>query len=113
GWSLIQGMLPGLMYAAQEVVHYPVPEGMELTRRFAGRAYFNLTLMQWVFYDPFGLTPAQLNQGLGGHQPEMAVPAGSPYRGLQGWKRRFAGLKLARYLLRLARQFPQGLARTF
>ncbi len=112
-WSLIQGILPHLLFAPQEAVHYPLPKGIELTRRFAGRAYFNLTLMQWAFYDPFGLTPAQFNRSLGGYQPEIAVPAGNPYRGLQGWKRRLAGLRLARLLLGLARQFPQEVAQTF
>jgi pyruvate,water dikinase len=64
-------------------------------------------MMQGAYYDALGLTPAQINLGIGGYQPEIPVPAGSPYWGWQGWKRQWAGLKLARVVWRLARQFPR------
>ena len=53
---------------------YPVPAGLVNTRRFAGRAYLNLSHVHWMSYDAFGVSPGETNKLLGGHQPETPFP---------------------------------------
>ena len=40
-----------------------MPPGAEVVRRFHGRGFFDLTMMQWAFYDAFGILPADVGQG--------------------------------------------------
>src|SRR5262249_16135429 len=86
-WSLIQTILRGILFASPEAAGYPLPRGLEVVRRFSGRLYFDLSTLQWIFYDSFGMWPAAVNHSLGGHQPEIPVPPGSPFRGRRGWRR--------------------------
>src|ERR1017187_799899 len=71
-----------------------MPPGLEVMRRFQGRAFFDLTAMQWAFYDAFGVLPAEVVKVLGGHQPQIPVPPGSPLKGPRGRRRGMAGLRL-------------------
>src|SRR5208282_5001572 len=48
--------------------------GMEVVRRFQGRAFFDLTGIQWAFYDAFGVLPADTVKAIGGSQPVIPVP---------------------------------------
>ncbi len=73
---------------------YRVPEGLPYLRLFHGRAYLNLSLMQWCNYDACGITPRQYNTSVGGHQPEIGVSENSPYGGLKGLKRIWRMMKL-------------------
>jgi pyruvate,water dikinase len=96
-WStLCTGVLAAL-YAAQRAVGYEIPPGIELIRRFHGRAYFDLTGIEWAFYDAFGVLPADTVRSIGGSQPEVPVPP-DPLRGVKGRRRRMAGLRLMRRL---------------
>lgn len=63
------------------------PEGMEMIRRFNGRAYLDLTSLMWYAYDTFGLTPQHVSQVLGGHQPKIPIPPSDPLSGIQGMRR--------------------------
>ncbi len=102
--------LDGLLYAAPAAVGYAVPPGLELARRFAGRAYFDLSLFHWIFYDSFGLLPAEANRALGGYQPELPVPAGSPYLGRRGPARLLSCLRLVGLMFVAGRRLPRDLA---
>jgi pyruvate,water dikinase len=70
---------------------------MELIRRFHGHAYFDLTGMQWAFYDAFGVLPSETIEAVGGSQPEIPVPK-NPLGGREGRRRRIARLRLIRQL---------------
>lgn len=68
-------------------VGYPILPGLRNSRLFNGRVYANLSLLQWRFYDCFGITPSSTNEAMGGHQPEIRINEKGPYHGLRGLKR--------------------------
>jgi hypothetical protein len=74
-----------------------------VVRRFQGRAFFDLTSIQWAFYDCFGVMPADTVKSIGGSQPEIAVPP-DPLKGPQGRSRSNGGLAAAVEDLELFRQ---------
>jgi pyruvate,water dikinase len=110
-WSLLQTILRAILFAALEAVGYRLPRGMEVVRRFSGRLYFDLSALQWAFYDGFGLRPADVNRGLGGHQPEIPVPPGKPFRGRAGWRRLRTLVALLGQFFQVGRTHPRELAR--
>jgi pyruvate,water dikinase len=92
-WSVLKDVVEAVAFAGPIVSGYQLETGSELVRRIQGRGYFELTLMQWVFYDSLGVTPAQVAQSLGGYQPEIALP---PDRnpGRDKPRRSMAGLRM-------------------
>ncbi len=96
-WSSLCNGISEALYSAQRAAKYEIPPGMELIRRFHGRAYFDLTGMQWAFYDAFGILPADTVQAIGGSQPQIPVPK-NPLGGQEGRRRRLARLRLVRQL---------------
>jgi pyruvate,water dikinase len=96
-WSSLCNGISEALYAAPRAARYEIPPGMELIRRFHGRAYFDLTGMQWAFYDAFGILPVDTVQAIGGSQPEIPVPK-NPLGGQAGRRRRIARLRLVRQL---------------
>lgn len=98
-WSLLSGVVADAAYAVQDAVGYPVPPGVEVARRFHGRGFFDLTMIQWALYDSLGVLPAEVVRQIGGHQPEIAVPPGSPLlKGRAGFRRSLAALRLVRQI---------------
>jgi hypothetical protein len=55
-------------------------------------------MMQWAFYDAFGIQPTDLVEMIGGSQPTIPVAPGSPLKGPNGRRRRMAGLRLFRQI---------------
>ncbi|HTX74897.1 MAG TPA: PEP/pyruvate-binding domain-containing protein [Terracidiphilus sp.] len=96
-WSSVCNGVSLALYAAQRAAGYEIPPGIEIIRRFHGRAYFELTGMQWAFYDAFGVAPADTVNSIGGSQPQIPVPP-NPLQGPIGRRRRLAGLRLLRRL---------------
>ena len=94
-WSMLSDIVGDAAYATQIAVGYSMPPGVEVIRRFHGRGFFDLTLMQWAFYDAFGLTPEDVVKQIGGQQPEIAVPP-DPLKGRAGRRRILASLRLLR-----------------
>jgi pyruvate,water dikinase len=84
-------------YSALKAARYQMPAGMEVVRRFQGRAFLDLTMMQWAFYDAFGVLPADAVRMIGGRQPEIPVPP-DPLKGRLGRRRALAGLRLLRQI---------------
>ncbi len=105
-WSFLKEAVDAVAFAGPISAGYPLETGAELVRRFQGRAYFELTLMQWVMYDALGLLPAQVVQAIGGHQPEIPVP-GDPNRGRDGRRRMMARLRLLRKLWGIERELAR------
>ncbi len=110
-WSLIRSALWPLLFSTVESVGAPPPAGLEPTRRFSGRAYFDLSSLQWAYYEALGISPSETNRALGGHQPEITVPPGSPFRGRNGRARLWANLKIAAVLIPFGRTFPRDIRR--
>jgi pyruvate,water dikinase len=94
-WSSLNNAVVDVLYAPLTAAGYEVPAGMEVVRRFHGRAYFDLTGIQWAFYDSFGVMPADSVRAIGGSQPVIAVPP-DPLLGPQGRRRNMAGMRLVR-----------------
>ncbi|MCX9010604.1 MAG: PEP-utilizing enzyme [Candidatus Methanoperedens sp.] len=86
-WNLASCMLPRMMSASLQAAGYHVPAGINWVRLYKGRGYFNLSALQWGFYDSMGFMPGKTNEFIGGHQPEIKVPAGNPLSGRKGMKR--------------------------
>lgn len=105
----VRSMIRRMLLVTQESAGYEMPAGMHLMRRFAGRAYFELAAMQWAFYDAFGVTPAETNASIGGHQPEIDVPP-HPLDGKAGGARKRRSLKLLRVLTRARKDAPAAIA---
>ena len=103
-WSLIVETIDVVLYAGPEAAGVQTLPGIEHVRRFSGRAYFDLTTMQWQMYNEFGVLPRDLVRSFGGHQPEIEVPASDPLTGEDGRRRRKNMLKLARALLSVRRR---------
>lgn len=92
-WSLLAESVGSLAYASALISGYALPPGLEVVRRFDGRGLFDITLMQWVFFDCFGLPPKDVLEMLGGEQPEIPVPPNG-LAGAEGKRRNRARLKL-------------------
>lgn len=86
-WSLQKQLWAMPANSLKDIGFQEGPTGLRMTRLYQGRAYFNLSMQQWIFYDAFGLTPRQVNEAMGGHQPEIEINEKSPYRGIKGCKR--------------------------
>nr|MDQ2715872.1 PEP-utilizing enzyme [Chloroflexota bacterium] len=110
-WSIVQLTVSVILYAPCDALGYALPAGMEALRRFSGRAYLDLTTMQWVYYDAFGLLPHEFNQSVGGHQPEIPVPSQHPLRGRAGLRRMRGLLRLLRASTRNAHMLPREMER--
>ena len=96
-WSMLADAVGDALYASLIAVHYPLPPGMQVVRRFHGRGFFDLTGMQFGFYDGLGVLPSEVVKTIGGHQPEIPVPR-QPLKGPEGRRRKMAGLRLVRLL---------------
>lgn len=112
-WSCILNALRFMMWAFPARAGYPIPAGMEVVRRFGGRGYFDVTSLMWSFWDCFGVDPAESSRGMGGHQENVPVAAGNPFRGRKGWGRIVRTIRAMRVLLRLPRTVPPEIDRVF
>jgi pyruvate,water dikinase len=75
-WSGVGEVVGSVAFGCLTAAGYRVPPGVELVRRFEGRGYFDVTLLQWLFWDAFGLPPTLTAQSLGGDFPIMPTPEG-------------------------------------
>ena len=86
-WSINKIGLPRMLQSPFQSVGYHIPPGLRYIRLYQGRAYLNLSLQQWLWYDALGLAPRKINESLGGHQPEIKINEKKPYAGVKGLKR--------------------------
>ena len=93
-----------LLAVAPKEIGYPALEGRQYCRFFGGRMYLNIALLQWEFFNMLGLSPAEVNAQLGGHQQEIQVPS-------QPFKLRLKTitnkLKMFRVMMRVQKEAPQ------
>jgi phosphoenolpyruvate synthase/pyruvate phosphate dikinase len=85
-WSGVQEVVGDVAFASLTASGYAVPPGLELVRRFEGRGYFDVTMMQWLFFDGFGLPPAVTAQSLGGSFLVMPLPKGQHSSLNRAWR---------------------------
>jgi len=79
-------------------VGFRMPPGLQYTKRFQGRFYWNSSMHQWIFFDAFGSKPGRTIEVLGGHEPEIKINEDKPYRGIKGLKRIGRGIRIFRFL---------------
>ena len=72
---------------------YPLLPGLQQVKFFQGRIYLNASLMQWLYYDAFGIMPREINAATGGHHPEITLP-NSEIKQSNTWQRNLRKLKL-------------------
>ncbi len=87
------------------------PAGIKGIKLYQGRAYWNLSIVQWVNYDAFGIAPGQINEYGGGFQQEIKINEKKPYCGLKGIKRVGRILKLVFNVMKNTRNAPKHFAR--
>lgn len=112
-WSMMEAVVRNVLFASLNLVRYPLPVGMQVMRRFAGRFYFDLAILQWAMYDAIGIMPSETNRTTGGFQPEVRVPAGNPLRGRAGLTRSWRRLQMLWGLARFRRQLPRDIETIF
>jgi pyruvate,water dikinase len=83
-WSTIRVSINSMMESLVARTRYRVPIGPRFARLHQGHPFFNISLMQWMFYDCFGILPERFNQMLGGQQPTISIEDGTPYFGRRG-----------------------------
>jgi rifampicin phosphotransferase len=77
-WSFVAPYLRAIFFEPIGRLGYVVPAGMEVVRRFAGRAYFDLTNLQAIYFDSLGVLPSETNRSVGGPHVSIRLPAVSP-----------------------------------
>jgi len=75
GTSVLSHHIDAILSTPFEHIGYYLPDGLSFVRLFQGRAYFNVSLIQWVYFDSTGYLPAATNRNIGGHQPEIEIDA--------------------------------------
>ncbi|ARO88249.1 phosphoenolpyruvate-utilizing protein [Nitrosospira lacus] len=74
-WSNSRKLVNGLLTQGYLLAGYPLLPGAQRAGLFHGRLYLALSLLQWECFDALGVVPKAVNVLIGGHQPEIAVPA--------------------------------------
>ncbi len=103
-WSFIAPYLRAILFAPIERLDFPVPPGMEVVRRFEGRAYLDLTSVQATYFGALGALPANVNAALGGVSAEINLPAPNRAQERRWWVARLRLLwQMVRHLQVYAR----------
>lgn len=71
-WSL--SVLDEMLTQSTQLAGYEILPGLQRAALRYGRLYFETSIIQWEFFDGFDVSPKAVNQLMGGHQPEIAVP---------------------------------------
>lgn len=73
GWSQIPHFSAAHFFDIHHLSGYHEPQGMQIVRRFEGRAYANISIVQYSAWDAWGILPVETNKSFGGFQPEIDV----------------------------------------
>ncbi|WP_079436435.1 PEP/pyruvate-binding domain-containing protein [Zoogloea sp. LCSB751] len=74
-WGASRRLVNNLLEGGYRLAGFTLHPGAQRAGLFHGRLYLNLSLMQWEGYAAFAVAPAAMNRLVGGHQPEIHVPA--------------------------------------
>jgi rifampicin phosphotransferase len=90
-WSMILEVIDDVLYAGPMSAGFDIPPGLQTVRRFKGRAFFDLTAMQWCFYDFIGLMPADMVRSIRTRSSVWwASPTAIPARFNRRWSANWA-----------------------
>ncbi len=103
-WSTYRHELNLMMSIPTKIMGYRMLEGLQRVRLFNGRLYMNLSLMQWEYFDGAAMLPREINEIIGGHQPEISVQGEGRYRGIKGMRRIKHILQLVRATMKAKRE---------
>ena len=68
GADLMRNMMRDILLTPFRMTGYRDAERAHLSRLISGRPYLNMSAMQWIYYDAFGVHPKELNEAIGGYQ---------------------------------------------
>ena len=102
--KIVSTLFETIVLALFHAVGYRVLPGLHYYRLFQGRGYLNISLMQWEYLDAFGISPSELNEASGGHQPEITIPDSARQGGSANSKRNWRKLKLGLALTRVQKE---------
>jgi len=108
--KIVENLFGSIVLTPFLTAGYPLLPGIQLIKFFQGRIYLNASLMQWEYYDAFGIKPMETNAAAGGHQPEIGVPDDQGNRSvsrLRNRRKMKLGLALARFGKKAKRSFIQ------
>jgi len=100
-WNLLQQTWSDIgTLGLADFIGFRTPPGLQYTKRFEGRFYWNSSLQQWILFDAFGTKPEQANEVLGGQEPEIKINEAKPYRGIKGLKRIGRFIKFVLFIIK-------------
>lgn len=94
--STVINNINNILNSPFKIIGYRLPEGLRQAKMFKGRAYLNLSAIQWYNFDALGIYPVDTNKNFGGHQPEIEIHEKNPYKGIKGLKRLLRMMKFFR-----------------
>ncbi|MBV8657792.1 MAG: pyruvate, water dikinase [Burkholderiales bacterium] len=74
-WSSSRRLVNCLLEEGYKLSGFALQAGVQRGGLFHGRLYLNMSLIQWEGYAAFAVEPEAMNRLVGGHQPEIHVPA--------------------------------------
>lgn len=87
---------------------YPLNPAYRFARRFKGRFYCNVSLLQWLWFDAVDFPPEKTNINMGGHQPVIHIDK----RHTRGFKIKFKRIWRMLKFFRILQHYRKQSART-
>lgn len=106
GWSLMRDQLDTSIRTQYTQMGYTLPPEQPLIRRFWGRPYFNISVLQQAAYEFFGADPAEQVEQLGGAALQGFTPPPDPPSLRQRVRWQWNGMRVLRTLNRIRRGAP-------
>lgn len=72
--DISQSAFERILTRTTALANYKTLPGIQRISLRNGRLYYDASVMQWEAFDAFNVAPKAINQLMGGHQPEIAVP---------------------------------------
>jgi pyruvate,water dikinase len=110
GWRGMSATIAHVIETPLRMAGYPYLPGVKYTKLHNGRAYYNIAVQQWEFYDSFGVTPGETNELVGGHQPEIETENGDTVPKLSRIGRFYRRMRHLRNILHVRRKATQRIA---
>ncbi len=73
GTSIFSYHINAILKAPFKSFGYKLSNGLNFVKLYKGRAYLNISLLQWIYFDATGFLPSATNKTIGGHQSEITI----------------------------------------
>lgn len=110
GRSTLGRVIGRMLETPLRMAGYSILPGVQYLKLHNGRAYYNISVQQWEFYDAFGVTPKETNELLGGHQPEIETQNGHAIPSLSKIVKFYRKTRHLRNIVRARREATQRIA---